>query len=101
MEAHNVIDIKSGKRTSKAKDIPKAIESLIEIGIPLQMVVFKSKTVRSFVDGAPQWAFYVKEDGLHRSKVAKMWFTPHGIIISQMDNWKIAPLSNVAEAVFL
>lgn len=75
------------------------IQALIEIGIPLKKVVF-SRTVMSF-ENQPEFALFTPEPNLKASRIAKMWYTPHGVVCEQKGLYKIIPLANVLDTVVL
>ncbi len=80
------------------------IDILIESGIPLKMAVFH-RPIKSIM-GEPEFAFYVKETDPKKvspkpSRIAKMWYTPHGLVTLQKDQFKLIPLANVSETIVL
>lgn len=75
------------------------VQALIDIGIPLRKVVF-GRTVVS-ITGEPEFAFYSPEPNLRPSRVAKLWYTPHGIVCEQAGSYKIIPLANVLDTFVL
>lgn len=88
----------------KDPDSINHIDTLISLGVPLQMVVFH-KAVLSYgdgsVNGVPEYALY---DVHHkRSRRAKLWFTPSCVIIEQENKdkkyRKLVPLAQVADTL--
>lgn len=82
------------------KEMPDQIKALITDGIPLQMAVFQ-KTVRSgHAAGTPETAFYASGTSVV-SRIAKMWYTPHGVVTEQQGVYKIIPLASVSDTIVL
>lgn len=59
------------------------------------MAVFH-RAVRSHM-GEPETAFYNPEPNMKPSRVANMWYTPHGLVCEQKGKYKIIPLANVSD----
>lgn len=75
-------------------------EKLIENGIPLRKCVFH-KTIVSW-NNEPEYAFYAPEQGLKKSRIAKMWYTPHGVAWEGEKGIRgIVPLANVSDTRIL
>ena len=95
---------KIDKRTKEYKDTTEPgsttmmrIEALLQHGIPLSKVVFHD-TVLSYghnKSGEPENALY--DHGSKPSRTAKLWYTPHGIVVKQKENYKIIPLAAIKD----
>lgn len=88
-------------KKQKAKAGPSLeLQALIEIGIPLKMAIF-NKTVLSWKN-EPENALY-SQGSTKVSRTAKLWYTPHGIVVDQGDGafYKIIPLANVSDTIVL
>lgn len=83
------------------------MEAMVQTGVPILLAVFH-KTVRS-ITGESESAFF---DISHKpipkpSKEAKLWYTPHGVVVEQtlkkgkevLHHFKIIPLANVADTI--
>lgn len=83
------------------KPAPHDLQKLIEIGIPIKKAVFHRAVLFDHKTSAPETAYYSPTYGkdLKKHKVARMWYTPHGLICEQNDQWKIIPLANVSDTV--
>jgi hypothetical protein len=80
---------------AKAKLDTTDYEELKKIGIPVTRVVFHD-TVTSRTPGhAPETALYLEHP--KKSRVAKMWYTPHGLLTEQAEGYKMIPLANVKD----
>ncbi len=88
---------KASTKTVESKAIPTGVQALIDIGIPVRFAVFV-KPVRSCL-GTPETAFFAQEPNMKSQKVAKMWFTPHGLVTEQKGTYKIIPLANVSDTI--
>lgn len=85
---------------AKTKETNSIIEQLKKDGIGLKTVFF-NKTVTSS-SGEPEFRFFSEGMGQSRpSRVAKLWYTPSGILIEQKDKHKLVPLANVLESELL
>lgn len=76
------------------------VKELIEAGIELRMVRFHNP-VNSVIEGTPEYAYYHAEPGLKPHRVARMWFTPHCLVLEQVGVYKLMPLSDIAESTVL
>lgn len=76
-------------------------EDLKKMGIPVKKVVF-AKQILSW-NGTPETHFYSPGLGNIDSRVANMWYTPHGLLCEQgpKQNKRIVPLGNVTYAELL
>ncbi len=86
----NLADFEDNKIMSK-------ILELIDAGIPLKRVVFHD-TVLSLggkQGGEPENALY--SSGSKPSRTAEMWYTPHGVVVKQRENYKIIPLAAIKD----
>lgn len=81
------------------KELPAALQALIDNGIPLRKAVFHRAVIFDCHGGTPETAYYSKEwaTDVKAHKVAQMWYTPHGLVCTQKDIWKIIPLANVSD----
>lgn len=77
------------------------LEAILESGLEVIEAVFH-KTVKSGVAGLPETAFYAEAEpgklpaSSHKSRIAHMVLTPHGLVCSQKGKITIVPLANVA-----
>lgn len=83
-------------------DINPKIQSLIDIGIPLQMAIFHD-TVRSFEgNGTPEYQYYHQNKDTHKtSRIAKLWYTPHGVVMEKLGKYKLIPLAALKDSFVL
>lgn len=81
------------------KALPKQLEELIENGIPVRKAVFHRTVLFDYAGGTPESAFFSPEwaQDVKKQRVAKMWYTPHGLVCEQNGMWKIVPLANVSD----
>ncbi len=82
-----------------SSDNKKLLESLTENAIELRRCVF-FRTISS--RGGEGFT----ESALHNvdtkpSRVGRMWYTPHGVVIEQTRGFKIIPLANVTDTDIL
>lgn len=80
-----------------ADEIPaNSVNALILSGIPLAKAVFH-RTVTSRAHGEmPETAFFASGTN-NKSRLAKIWYTPHGVVVEQNGKHKIIPLANVSD----
>lgn len=83
------------------KDLPAALEALVENGIRIRKAVFHRTVLFDYQGGSPEYAFYSPDwsKDMKKTKVAEMWYTPHGLVCSQAGLWKIVPLANVSDTI--
>lgn len=73
------------------------IESLKMTGIPVKAAFFHRTVLSmSVAGGTPEHALY--DGGTDKkSRLAKMWYTPSGLLIEQKGLYKMVPLANVSD----
>lgn len=79
--------------------IPDGIKKLIDIGIPIRKAVFHRTVLFEYAGGTPESAYYAPEwsENVKKHKMARMWYTPHGLVCEQNSLYKIVPLANVSD----
>lgn len=85
----------------KKPRLNKQIMALIETSIPIRRAVFHDTVTSS--TGEPEFAFYDQEkiDGkpaAKPSRLAKLYYTPIGLIVDQKGKIKLIPLANVKDS---
>lgn len=81
-------------------------ETLKENGIPIKCATFH-KTINSIVDGTPEYQYYHPGGTNKKSRTARMWYTPTGLLIEQSGSLdqtlrhKLIPLANVSDTELL
>lgn len=87
----------------KHDETPQGIVALIAMGIPIRKATFHRTVIfdLGISGGTPEHAYYSPDwGGLEKSKkhkIARMWYTPHGLVAEQQGVWKIVPLANVSD----
>lgn len=78
-----------------------SVLTLIEMGIPLSLAIFHD-TVLSYggttVNGEPEFALYDPTSKSKPSRTAKLWYTPHGVVVKQREVYKILPLAALKDS---
>lgn len=89
------------KKTEVVSATPIELKSLIDNGIPLRKAVFHTTVIFDYAAGMPMHAFYSEDwsKDMKKNKVARMWYTPYGVICEQAGFWKLVPLANVADTM--
>lgn len=89
----------SGKIQPALKSIPKAVQDMIENGIPVRKAVFHRTVIfHSHLASpetcymSPSWAKDTK-----KQRTARMWLTPHVLLCEQAGEYKFIPLANVSD----
>jgi hypothetical protein len=102
-EAKPPVETAKSKKIEKPKEPSPQMKALIEIGIPIRLAVFHRAVRSGGKDGTPENAFYAKTDKGNPvpSRIAKMWYTPHGLVTEQAGVYKIIPLANVSDTFVL
>ncbi len=85
-------------KSEPSAEVLKQINEMKVAGIPLQMVVF-NKTVRT-AGGEPETALF-HASAVKATRLAKLWYTPHGVLIEQAGVYKIIPLAAVNDTTVL
>lgn len=82
-----------------ADKLPKQVEELIANGIPVRKAIFHSTILFDYGSNTPETVLFSPDWSEHtkKNKVARMWFTPHGLICEQMGIYKIIPLAMVKD----
>lgn len=77
------------------------LAQLMENGIPIRKAVFHRTVIFDYAGGTPEYAFYSPEwsKDIKKNRVAKMWYTPHGLICEQNGHFKIVPLATVSDTM--
>lgn len=73
-------------------------ETLKANSLPVAIATFH-KAIISMVDGTPEYQF--RHNAPKKSRVASMWYTPHGLLIEQRGRHKMVPLASVADTELL
>lgn len=88
----------AGVELSLDSDIINNINLMKASGIPVKKAVF-SKTVTGW-NGNPEMSFYESGAGTISSRIAKMWYTPGGLLCEQEKGYRVlVPLANVTFTV--
>jgi hypothetical protein len=100
-----ILDVGALRLGDEAKPIkptsvlPSKVMDLIESGIPVRKIVFQTNILFNFNDATPESTFLSKDwaKDVPKKRLAKIWLTPHGLIIEHRGEYKIVPLANVQE----
>jgi len=97
MEETQTQPSKKVKTTTSTKDKTQELwDQLKESAVPAQKAVFH-KTVTSYT-GEPEYAFYANDPIVKKSRSAKLWCSPHFLLIEQPKGFKkMIPMSNVSD----
>lgn len=79
----------------KEKQNEFTLEALKKMGLPLSRVVFHDTITSKDKDNLPEFAMYASHPKKNRE--AKIWYTPHGVLLQQRGGHKIIPLANVKD----
>lgn len=99
--AAKVAEQKAKPSLRVVKALPQALQDLIENGIPVRKAVFHRTVIFDYAGGTPETAFYCESwsKDMKKNKIAKMWYTPHGLVCEQAGLFKIIPLANVSDTL--
>ena len=73
----------------------KLVNKIKEEGISLTSVIFHDTVTSRTSDHLPEFAMYA--DHPKKSRKAKLWYHPIGLLIHQDEGYKIVPLANVKD----
>lgn len=97
-EEQKTVEVKpSIKKKPAPKPASPQVQALIDSGIPIRFAIFH-RAIRSHM-GEPETGMWDPscDKATKISRVGKMWYTPHGLVIDQGGKFKIIPLANVSD----
>lgn len=75
------------------------LEKWIGESLPCSRVRFQSDVTS--VTGEPEFTYYEAASTHRKSRIAKIYYGPHGVILLQEKKYEIIPLANVRQATII